>query len=180
MSHSLLNASRRSANITICIIIALLSAASRSLIHRRHGFIVPSSRQLCQKLKMTAEPTPTAELGSPSLEHNKEAVIESSKFRQTIESFKENTSSVSSEESKEQRREETGSWRVMLYNDDIHSFTYVTEALAKVIPQLSREVAHTITVEAHNTGKATVLRTWRDKAEAYCTGTWCRFVQTSS
>ncbi|ORM40278.1 ATP-dependent Clp protease adapter protein ClpS [Babesia sp. Xinjiang] len=121
---------------------------------------------------MNAEPAaaPGAAIARPV--KDEKAAVDQSHLRQTIESIKQDASAESSDQAKQNRKEETIAWRVVLYNDDIHSFTYVTEALASAIPQLSREVAHTITVEAHNSGQATVLRTWQKKAEAYCTGKW--------
>ncbi|GAB68864.1 ATP-dependent Clp protease adaptor protein ClpS containing protein [Plasmodium cynomolgi strain B] len=48
------------------------------------------------------------------------------------------------------------------------SFTYVTDIIVKVIGQISKAKAHTITVEAHSTGQALILSTWRSQAERYC------------
>lgn len=50
------------------------------------------------------------------------------------------------------------------------SFTYVTDVIVKVIGYISKAKAHTITVEAHSTGQALILSTWKAKAEMYCEG----------
>ncbi|EDO05508.2 ATP-dependent Clp protease adaptor protein ClpS family protein [Babesia bovis T2Bo] len=115
------------------------------------------------KVKAQASSTPAAQLGT--YVHKKE---EQSKLRQTIESIKEDAVASMDDQTKQERKEETTAWRVVIYNDDIHSIPYVTESIADAIPQISREVAHTITMEAHSTGQATVLRTWQRKAELYC------------
>lgn len=88
------------------------------------------------------------------------------KLRETAASIREQTKA--SESNKEEREKETTSWLVILHNDDIHSFQFVTEALAQCIPHLSLAKAHTITVQAHSDGQATVLATWRDRANMYC------------
>ncbi|CCF73802.1 ATP-dependent Clp protease adaptor protein ClpS, putative [Babesia microti strain RI] len=72
------------------------------------------------------------------------------KLRETAASIREQTKA--SESNKEEREKETTSWL----------------ALAQCIPHLSLAKAHTITVQAHSDGQATVLATWRDRANMYC------------
>ncbi|KAK1441793.1 hypothetical protein BgAZ_501250 [Babesia gibsoni] len=69
---------------------------------------------------MAAQPAPMTALGPPMLEKGSEIEQEKSNFRQTIESIKQDASSSKIAKSKEERREETTAWRVVLYNDDIH------------------------------------------------------------
>lgn len=59
-------------------------------------------------------------------------------------------------------------WRVLLHNDDIHTFEYVTGSLTKVVQHLTRRKAYNITWEAHSAGKATVATVWKAQAEQYC------------
>ncbi|CAE7546229.1 CPLS1 [Symbiodinium necroappetens] len=59
-------------------------------------------------------------------------------------------------------------WRVLLHNDDIHTFEYVTNCLVKVVQHLSRRKAYGITWEAHSSGKATVACVWKALAEQFC------------
>ncbi|GBE62211.1 ATP-dependent Clp protease adaptor, putative [Babesia ovata] len=99
---------------------------------------------------------------------------------EAIETFKRLDATQQTDEAKKDRQAETIAWKIVLYNDDIHrwskmlaqtlscSFAYVTDALVSAVPQLSHQVAHTITVEAHNSGQATILATWKRKAEYYC------------
>jgi ATP-dependent Clp protease adapter protein ClpS len=61
-------------------------------------------------------------------------------------------------------------WRVLLHNDNIHTFDYVTHTLVKVVKTLTRYKAHRITVHAHKAGVATVTTTWKQLAEEYCQG----------
>lgn len=61
-------------------------------------------------------------------------------------------------------------WRVLLHNDDVHTFDYVSMAIVKVVKTVSRKKAFKITVEAHMSGIATVTTTWKQMAKQYCTG----------
>mmetsp|Transcript_40030 Transcript_40030/g.105942 ORF Transcript_40030/g.105942 Transcript_40030/m.105942 type:complete len:232 (+) Transcript_40030:57-752(+) len=59
-------------------------------------------------------------------------------------------------------------WRVLLHNDDIHTFEYVTGCLTKTVQHLTRRKAYNITWEAHSSGKATVACVWKALAEQFC------------
>jgi len=60
------------------------------------------------------------------------------------------------------------SWRVLLHNDDVHTFDYVTMAIVKVVKTITRKKAHRITVQAHSMGTATVTTTWKQMAKTMC------------
>ncbi|SBS88183.1 ATP-dependent Clp protease adaptor protein ClpS, putative [Plasmodium ovale curtisi] len=92
------------------------------------------------------------------------------KLRNVIKEIKKENIGEFYDEEKLKREKETTAWKVILYNDDIHNFTYVTDVIVKVIGQISKAKAHTITVEAHSTGQALILSTWRAQAEKYCEG----------
>lgn len=77
------------------------------------------------------------------------------------------TTAAANKFEREKRKKRTKEWRVILCNDDLHTFKYVTESIVEVIPIITRAKAHTITVEAHKSGMATVLSTWKQKAEQY-------------
>lgn len=68
------------------------------------------------------------------------------------------------------KTEHEPSWRVLLHNDDVHTFDYVTGAIVKVVRTVSRKKAHRITMQAHASGVATVTTTWKAQAEEYCKG----------
>jgi len=68
------------------------------------------------------------------------------------------------------KTEHEPSWRVLLHNDDVHTFDYVTGAIVKVVRTVSRKKAHRITMQAHSGGVATVTTTWKVQAEDYCKG----------
>lgn len=68
------------------------------------------------------------------------------------------------------KTEREPSWRVLLHNDDVHTFDYVTGAIVKVVRTVSRKKAHRITMQAHASGVATVTTTWKALAEDYCKG----------
>jgi ATP-dependent Clp protease adapter protein ClpS len=59
-------------------------------------------------------------------------------------------------------------WRVVLHNDEVHTFNYVVRSLCKVVGTLDRKAAFEICVETHGIGKATVTKTWKKQAEGFC------------
>ena len=61
-------------------------------------------------------------------------------------------------------------WRVVLHNDEVHTFNYVIQSLCKVIGTLDRKRAFDICVLTHGSGKATITKTWKDQAMKYCLG----------
>ncbi|KAG5190969.1 ribosomal protein L7/L12, C-terminal/adaptor protein ClpS-like protein [Tribonema minus] len=76
-------------------------------------------------------------------------------------------------EDKVQRKEQLDKekwWRVILHNDDIHTFDYVTLSITKVVKKLTMKIAYEITMETHKAGKATVTQAWKSQAETYCLG----------
>eukprot|EP00920_Eleutheroschizon_duboscqi_P000141 GHVT01000537.1.p1 GENE.GHVT01000537.1~~GHVT01000537.1.p1 ORF type:complete len:325 (+),score=55.00 GHVT01000537.1:95-1069(+) len=86
---------------------------------------------------------------------------------------KETEESIEEDEKEEARRKRLAllkEWRVLLLNDDVHTFAFVTEAIVRVIPRISKARAHAITVEAHRNGQASIISTWKKRAEAFCDG----------
>jgi len=72
---------------------------------------------------------------------------------------------------KNERREDVSmdkSWRVLLHNDDVHTFDYVSMAIVKVVKTITRKKAHRITVQCHSMGTATVTTTWKQMAKTMC------------
>jgi ATP-dependent Clp protease adapter protein ClpS len=61
-------------------------------------------------------------------------------------------------------------WRVILHNDEVHTFNYVIRSLQKVIGTLDKKKAHDICVVTHGTGQATVTQCWKEQAMKYCVG----------
>ncbi|GFH46696.1 hypothetical protein CTEN210_03170 [Chaetoceros tenuissimus] len=61
-------------------------------------------------------------------------------------------------------------WRVVLHNDEVHTFNYVIQSLCKVIGTLDRKRAFDICVVTHGQGKATITKSWKDQAMKYCLG----------
>ncbi|CAM9916378.1 unnamed protein product [Ectocarpus fasciculatus] len=59
-------------------------------------------------------------------------------------------------------------WRVILHNDEIHTFDYVTQSITKVVKKLTMKKAYEVTMETHKSGKATVTQAWKSKSESYC------------
>lgn len=58
-------------------------------------------------------------------------------------------------------------YRVVLHNDDVNTMDYVVEVLLRTIPGLSTAAAVTIMLEAHHTGRATVIVCPLEQAETY-------------
>ena len=71
--------------------------------------------------------------------------------------------------SKEEKRDES-QWRVILHNDEVHTFNYVVDALTKILPEYNKKKAFDLCVVVHGSGKGTVTAVWKDKAEQYCMG----------
>lgn len=68
----------------------------------------------------------------------------------------------------EKKKEST--WRVVLHNDEVHTFQYVIRSLTKIIGTLDRKAAFEICVQTHGIGKATITKTWKKQAEQFCLG----------
>lgn len=68
---------------------------------------------------------------------------------------------------KEDKKDDT-LWRVLLHNDEVHTFNYVVQSLIKVIGTLDRKTSYEICVVTHSTGVATVTTTWKKQAEKFC------------
>jgi ATP-dependent Clp protease adapter protein ClpS len=59
-------------------------------------------------------------------------------------------------------------WRVLLHNDDVHTWDYVIFAIVSVVRTITRKKAHKITTQVHTMGTATVTVTWKQMAKQYC------------
>ena len=75
---------------------------------------------------------------------------------------------IKTEEEQEEIKEKM--WRVVLHNDEVHTFNYVVRSLTKIIGTLDRKAAFEICVQTHGIGKATVTKTWKKQAEQFCLG----------
>ncbi|EPR57750.1 ATP-dependent Clp protease adaptor protein ClpS protein [Toxoplasma gondii ME49] len=83
----------------------------------------------------------------------------------TTQENKEEEQEVEDDQKKQaERRARLKAWQVVLHNDEIHAIPHVTDLLVDAVPSLTKAKAHSITVQAHKTGLALVLRTWREKA----------------
>lgn len=61
-----------------------------------------------------------------------------------------------------------GYWRLLLHNDDVHTFEYVTYMIMKIIPNVSHSKAFHLTMTTHTEGVSTVTQTAKPMAEKYC------------
>jgi ATP-dependent Clp protease adapter protein ClpS len=74
------------------------------------------------------------------------------------------------EEKQDQEEIPEEQWRVVLHNDEVHTFNYVIQSLCKVIGTLDRKRAFDICVVTHGQGKATITKCWKEQAMKYCLG----------
>lgn len=75
---------------------------------------------------------------------------------------------IEAQEEEEKNKEEM--WRVVLHNDEVHTFNYVIRSLCKVVGTLDRKASFEICVQTHGVGKATITKTWKKQAEQFCLG----------
>lgn len=61
-------------------------------------------------------------------------------------------------------------WRVVLHNDEVHTFNYVIRSLQKVMGTLDKKKAFDICTVTHGQGQATVDECWKEQAMKYCLG----------
>lgn len=95
----------------------------------------------------------------------------SSVDRSTSRTTKKGVQTIDKTETKaEEQKKKEEMWRVVLHNDEVHTFTYVVRSLTKVIGTLDRKAAFEICVQTHGIGKATVTKTWKKQAEQFCLG----------
>lgn len=59
-------------------------------------------------------------------------------------------------------------WRVILHNDEVHTFNYVIQSLQKCMGTLDRKKAFDICTVTHGQGQATVGEYWKEQAMKYC------------
>ena len=124
---------------------AIASPATRSSTGLTSAFLAPSMRFRETRLYMA----------------DQERSKTTKKGVQTI--IKEKT-----EEEEEKNKEEL--WRVVLHNDEVHTFQYVVRSLTKCIGTLDRKAAFEVCVQTHGIGKATITKTWKKQAEQFCLG----------
>lgn len=91
--------------------------------------------------------------------------------RQKKKSKKRGVGTIIREETEEEEEEIPESqWRVVLHNDEVHTFQYVVRALTKCIGTLDRKAAFEVCAQTHGIGKATVTKTWKKQAQQFCMG----------
>jgi len=61
-----------------------------------------------------------------------------------------------------------GYWRLLLHNDDVHTFEYVTYMIQKTVPNISHSKAFHLTMITHTEGVSTVTQTAKPLVEKFC------------
>merc|ERR1711862_146396 len=79
--------------------------------------------------------------------------------------IKDRTETKGEEDKKKEEK-----WRVILHNDEVHTFNYVIRSICKIIGTVDRKAAFEICVEAHSMGKSTCATTYKKQATQYCLG----------
>ena len=93
--------------------------------------------------------------------------------QQRVRSTKKSVTTITKDKTEtkaEQEKKKEEMWRVVLHNDEVHTFHYVVRSLCKVIGTLDRKAAFEICVQTHGIGKSTITKTWKKQAEQYCLG----------
>jgi ATP-dependent Clp protease adapter protein ClpS len=93
--------------------------------------------------------------------------------RETTKTTKKGVTTIVKERTEtkaEEKKNKEEMWRVLLHNDEVHTFNYVIRSLTKVIGTLDRTAAFEICVQTHGIGKATVTKTWKKQAEQFSLG----------
>jgi ATP-dependent Clp protease adapter protein ClpS len=126
-----------------------------------NGFsVVPAPTQAAQRVPSSKQPLTSS---TQLFMSDRERARSTKKGVQTI--IKDKTETKVEEQKK---KEEI--WRVVLHNDEVHTFNYVIRSLCKVVGLLDRKAAFEICVQTHGIGKATVTKTWKKQAEQFCLG----------
>lgn len=93
--------------------------------------------------------------------------------QQRVRTTKKGVSTITKDKTEtkvEEQKNKEEMWRVVLHNDEVHTFNYVIRSLCKCIGTLDRKAAFEICVQTHGIGKATVTKTWKKQAEQFCLG----------
>jgi ATP-dependent Clp protease adapter protein ClpS len=93
--------------------------------------------------------------------------------QQRVRSTKKSVTTITKDKTEtkvEEEKKKEEMWRVVLHNDEVHTFHYVVRSLTKVIGTLDRKAAFEICVQTHGIGKSTITKTWKKQAEQYCLG----------
>mmetsp|Transcript_5640 Transcript_5640/g.7877 ORF Transcript_5640/g.7877 Transcript_5640/m.7877 type:complete len:193 (-) Transcript_5640:87-665(-) len=108
--------------------------------------------------------SPASRLGNTKL-YMSDMARDKKKKRKVTTIIKEETQ-VEQEEDEDEEKD----WRVILHNDEIHTFQYVTRALVKTVGTLDRAAAFEVCVQTHGRGKGTVATTYKNEAMLFCLG----------
>lgn len=79
------------------------------------------------------------------------------------------TASPDTESTRARQKVDPGKfYKVLIFNDEMHTKDYVTKVLLKVVPGLTPEAAYAIMQKAHTNGKAVVGVWIFEISEGYC------------
>jgi ATP-dependent Clp protease adapter protein ClpS len=150
--------------IAICVtLIQLLLAVGSTTAF---SFVAPSStRMVAPAPAFVADPL----RHSPRARSTQLYMSDRQRSKSTKKGVKTITKDGTETKAEEDKKKEE-MWRVVLHNDEVHTFHYVVRSLTKVIGTLDRKAAFEVCVQTHGIGKSTITKTWKKQAEQYCLG----------
>ena len=150
---------------TTALCVALIQLLLVACSTTAFSFVAPSTR--------TSLPTPTLVADplrqSPRSRSTQVYMSDQQRVRSTKKGVATITKDATETKTEEEKKKEE-MWRVVLHNDEVHTFHYVVRSLCKVIGTLDRKAAFEICVQTHGVGKSTITKTWKKQAEQYCLG----------
>lgn len=151
---------------TIAICITLIQLLLAVCSTTAFSFVAPSStRKVAPAPAFVADPL----RHSPRARSTQLYMSDRQRSKSTKKGVKTITKDGTETKADEDKKKEE-MWRVVLHNDEVHTFHYVVRSLTKVIGTLDRKAAFEVCVQTHGIGKSTITKTWKKQAEQYCLG----------
>mmetsp|Transcript_9673 Transcript_9673/g.17598 ORF Transcript_9673/g.17598 Transcript_9673/m.17598 type:complete len:180 (-) Transcript_9673:75-614(-) len=149
---------------SVCIILAKLVLITSSTLAFSPP-VAPTTRLVLPSPAFVADPMRQ----SPRFHSTQLYMSDKERARSTKKGVKTITKDSTETKVEEDKKKEE-MWRVVLHNDEVHTFHYVVRSLCKVIGTLDRKAAFEICVQTHGVGKSTITKTWKKQAEQFCLG----------
>lgn len=156
--------------LTILIVATIINVFAATGVKAFSVSVVTNHQQSARQSQLLEQP-PVQQQQRRSHFHPISHLYMSSTEKITTKTTKKGTQVMDKTETKvEEKKNKEEMWRVVLHNDEVHTFNYVVRSLTKVIGILDRKAAFEICVQTHGIGKATITKTWKKQAEQFCLG----------
>jgi ATP-dependent Clp protease adapter protein ClpS len=149
---------------SVCVILAQLVLIASSTLAFSPP-VAPTTRLVLPSPAFVADPMRQ----SPRFHSTQLYMSDKERARSTKKGVTTITKDSTETKAEEDKKKEE-MWRVVLHNDEVHTFHYVVRSLCKVIGTLDRKAAFEICVQTHGVGKSTITKTWKKQAEQFCLG----------